>query len=77
MKDALSSPLTGEDRGGGGYGMFPLTPALSRQGRGDNRVIRFVMSTYCLLPSGFVLIFPKQRDKFKLVDIHQTIVGDF
>jgi hypothetical protein len=25
----LPSPLTGEDEGGGGHGMFPLTPTLS------------------------------------------------
>ncbi len=31
----LSSPLMGEDRGGGGYGMVPLTLALSHQGRGE------------------------------------------
>jgi hypothetical protein len=30
----FSSPLMGEDRGGGGHGVFPLTPALSHQGRG-------------------------------------------
>jgi len=30
----FSSPLMGEDRGGGGHGAFPLTPALSHQGRG-------------------------------------------
>jgi hypothetical protein len=31
----LSSPLMGEDQGGGGYGMAPLTLALSHQGRGE------------------------------------------
>jgi len=29
------SPLMGEDKGGGGYGMFPLTHTLSHQGRGE------------------------------------------
>ena len=31
---AFSSPLMWEDRGGGGHGVSPLTPALSHQGRG-------------------------------------------
>jgi len=30
----ILSPLMGEDEGGGGHGMAPLTPALSHQGRG-------------------------------------------
>ena len=51
---------SGSERGG--HGMVPLTPALSRQGRGDNRVIFLVREEQKSRPR----VIPRAASSFRL-----------